>query len=275
MIFTSRSLQNHLNYLIAIEEEEGGGGQIPKIRIKPKMARTIGFFSAKGGVGKTTTAINIATLLAEEWGGGVLLVDANLTAPNVSIYLGEFNPDLTIHHVLSDEASIKETIKKVGKLDVIYGSTGFGEISYRVDLGSYLQPLTREYRAIFIDTAPGLGSEAISALRACDEMVIVTTPDYPSVASTLQTFRAAEEYKVSLIGIVINKVLGEKFEISTKDIKKTFGWPIISSVPNDVKVLESVSMCIPVVQHAPKSPAAKEFMRLAKLLRRHISKASQ
>lgn len=239
-------------------------------RIKPRKAATIGFFSAKGGVGKTTIAVNVATRLAEKWNGNVLLVDVNLTSPNLSIYLGELNPDLTLHGVLDGEFPIEKAIKNLGKMDAIYGSPGFGEMGHRIDLDSYLQPLKSKYRVILLDTAPALGNEAVSAMKACDEMVAVTTPDYPSVVSTLQTFRAAEQHKVPVHGIVVNRALERDFELPSGEIRDTLGWPVLSEIPEDEKVRESTALGVPVIDHDPGSPASEKLRELSRKIGEHI-----
>lgn len=221
-------------------------------------------------MGKTTVTVNAASHLAREWNGNVLLVDVNLTSPNLSVYLGELNPDLTLHGVLDGKFPIEKAIKNLGKMDAIYGAPGFGEISRRIDLDSYLQPLKSRYRVIFLDTAPALGNEAISAMKACDEMVAVTTPDYPSVVSTLQTFRAAEKYKVPINGIIVNRVLGREFELPTGEIRDSLGWPVLCEIPEDEKVRESTALGVPVIDHDPETPASEKLRELAWSLGEHI-----
>ncbi|KXA99556.1 hypothetical protein AKJ47_00065 [candidate division MSBL1 archaeon SCGC-AAA261G05] len=239
-------------------------------KIKPKQAQTIGVFSCKGGVGKTTTVANLGVALSESLEGDVLLVDANLTASNLSIHFGELDPSPTIHDVLAEEKSIDEVTQDVDGVDAIYGSMAFGEEIHRVDLKGCLDPLKKKYKLILLDTSPGLGSEVISSIKDCDEMLILTNPDTPTVASTLKTFRAAERYKVSIWGTVVNKVLGQDYELSPKDIKKALGWPIVANVPDDDRVRESTAEGIPIVKFELESEAAKEFVELAEKLEEHI-----
>jgi septum site-determining protein MinD len=100
-------------------------------------------------------------------------------------------------------------------------------------------------------------------MKSCDEIIIVTNPEIPTVASTLKTFRAAERYKIPIMGAVINKMRGEPFELPIKDVKKALGWPIIAAIPEDRKVREATAAGVPVVVYDPKSVAALEFKRLA------------
>ncbi len=242
------------------------------IEIKPKRARVIGIFSCKGGVGKTTTAVNISVCMSEKMGNNVLAVDANLSAPNLCLHLGELEPKVTIHDALAGELPIEKAITEYHGLQVLLGSIAYGEEVHLVDLKGLLEPLKAEYKVIIIDSAPGIGSEVVAALKACDEIIIVTNPEVPTIASTLKTFRAAERYKVPIVGVAVNKVRGEPYELPIRDVKKALGWPIIAVVPEDRKVCESTAAGIPVVRYEPKSPAAVKFRELGETLMKHLTK---
>ncbi len=242
------------------------------IEIKPKRARVIGVFSCKGGVGKTTTVANIGLCLTQYMGDDILAVDANLTAPNLGLHFGEFSPKVTIHDALADELPIEKVVMKCHGLPVLLGSIAYSEEVHLVDLRGHLEPLKSKYKVILIDSAPGIGSEVIAAIKACDEIIIVTNPHIPVVASTLKTFREAERYKIPIVGVIVNKVRGEPFELPIKDVKKALGWPIISVVPEDPKVREATAAGIPVVRYAPQSSAAKEFKKLGEFLIKRLKK---
>ncbi|MEM2192363.1 MAG: AAA family ATPase [Candidatus Hadarchaeales archaeon] len=231
--------------------------------IKPRIARVLGVFSCKGGVGKTTTVANIGSLLADKLGEGVLVVEANLSAPNLGLHLGLVDPEPTIHDVLVGAVPVEKAIHVVEKIHVIPGSLGYeGDIPL-IDFKESIEPLRSKYRLIIIDSAPGLGMEAISAIKASNMMLIVTNPEIPTIASTLRAFRAAERYRVPVLGAVLNKVSGKKYEVPISEVKKSLGWPILSTVPEDDKVRESLTAGTPVVKYAPKSSAARAFSELA------------
>lgn len=242
------------------------------IEIKQKRAQIIGVFSCKGGVGKTTTLANLAMGVSEILKGNVLAVDANLSAPNLGLHFGELDPKVTVHDALAGEVPIEKAIMDCRGLDVLLGSIAYGEEVHLVDLRGLLDPLRSKYKMILIDSAPGIGSEVVSAMRACDEIIIVTNPEIPTVASTLKTFRAAERYKIPILGAVVNKMRGEPFELPIKDVKKALGWPIIAAVPEDRKVREATAAGVPVVSYDPKSPAAAEFRKLSDYIVKHFNR---
>lgn len=243
------------------------------IEIKEKRAIIIGVFSCKGGVGKTTTLANVALSASQIFKGDVLAIDANLSAPNLGLHFGELDPKVTIHDALAGEIPVEKTIMDYHGLDLILGSIAFGEEVHLVDLKGLLEPLRAKYRLILIDSAPGIGAEVISAMKICDEILIVTNPEIPTVASTLKTFRSAEKYKVPILGVVVNKVRNEPFELTIKDVKKALGWPIVAVVPEDMKVREATAAGIPVVSYKPKSPAAAEFRKLSEFVTKHVIKS--
>jgi len=123
-----------------------------------------------------------------------------------------------------------------------------------------------------MDSGPGIGTEVISEMRACDEIIIITNPEVPTVASTLKTFRTAEQYKVPILGVVVNMVRNEPFELPLKEIKEALGWPILASVPEDKEVREAIAAGVPVVRYDPKSRAAVEFRKLSELISDRIFK---
>ncbi len=243
------------------------------IEIKQKRAKVIGVFSCKGGVGKTTTLANISMCLSQMLKGNVLAVDANLSAPNLGLHFGELDPKVTVHDALVGEIPIEKAVMECHGLDVLLGSIAYGEEVHLVDLRGLLEPLRTKYKLILIDSAPGIGSEVVAAMKTCDEIIIVTNPEIPTVASTLKTFRAAERYKIPILGAVVNKMRGEPFELPIKDVRKALGWPIIAAVPEDRKVREATAAGIPVVSYDSKSQAAVEFKRLSDFIVKHITKA--
>jgi MinD-like ATPase involved in chromosome partitioning or flagellar assembly len=233
-----------------------------KVSIKPKWAKILGFFSCKGGVGKTTMVSNLSTLLTDAK-KEVLALDANLGAPNLGLHFGELTPKATVHDVISSDLPIEQAILEVQGVKMILGSIAFEEDVKLVDLGELISPLRSEFDFILLDSAPGVGSEVTMALKACSGMFIVTNPYVPTIASTLKTFRAAEKYKIPILGVIVNRVAGEPYELSLKEIKRALGWPVIGVVPEDKAVTESTAAGIPVVRYKPNSPASKKLKVLA------------
>lgn len=251
--------------LNSARQEKGRPGR--QVQIKPKKARIMGVFSCKGGVGKTTIAVNLATFLNEKVSNDVIVVEANFTAPNVALHLGVVDPPITMHDVLAGRTSIERAINVSSwGLHYIPGSIAISEEIYLVDLKSSLAPLKKKYKYIILDSAPGLGPEVISAVKASDELLVVTNPEVPTIATTLRTFRAAERYMTPVRGVVVNKVRGKGYEVPIPEIRKTLKWPIASVIHDDDKVRESLTAGMPVIRYASNSSASKKFRELGEHL---------
>jgi len=229
------------------------------------MARIIGVISGKGGVGKTTTASNLGAALVKR-GKKIILIDGNVTTPNLSLHLGiPFYP-ITLHDVLKRktpiEAAIYEHSTGMSVIPASLSADAVKDTKIEKLEGALLNLLGRA-DIVLIDSAAGLGKEALTAMRLADELVIVTNPDLPSVTDALKTIKLAEESGTKVLGVVVNRVKGKKYEMSLSEIKSMLGVQLLTVVPEDSSVPKSIKRKKPVVHHKPKSRASIAFKKLA------------
>ncbi|PIN92628.1 hypothetical protein CO154_00335 [Candidatus Pacearchaeota archaeon CG_4_9_14_3_um_filter_31_7] len=139
------------------------------------MARVIVVTSGKGGVGKTTTAVNLSMAL-NNLGKDVCLVDTNLTTPNVGIHLGAPVVPINLHHVLSGKNKIHEAIylhhSGTKIVPASLSLNDLNDIKYE-RLKYVLRDLRRFSDILVLDSAAGLGQETISSIRYADEIIVV------------------------------------------------------------------------------------------------------
>ena len=128
--------------------------------------------------------------------------------------------------------------------------------------GSLNHPAQRA-DVILIDSSPSLNDEMLAVMEASDELLVVSSPDYPTLSSTLHAITVAQDQGTKIRGLVVNKVRGKSFELSNKDIKNASNAKVLESLPEDIKVLSSLSRMIPVVYDHPKRDISHKFKRLA------------
>jgi septum site-determining protein MinD len=232
------------------------------------MTRAISIIGGKGGIGKTTLTSNLAAALSE-LGNDVIAVDANLTTPNLGLHLGMHLAPNTLHDYLKGESKLSNTLypHELG-FKVIPASMSVEDLQ-GVDVGKLpevtLSLLGRSDFVIF-DSAAGLGREAMSAIVAADEILVITNPDLPSVTDALKTVKLAESLNKKILGVVVNRVRKKNYELTREEVSEMIGYPVLSEIPDDKNVAEAIAAKQPIVNFEPGSPAAVEIKKLAGLL---------
>ena len=229
------------------------------------MARTIVITSGKGGVGKTNTAINLGialNLLKKD----VLIVDANLTTPNVGLYLGAPLVPVSLNHVLAGKATVDDVIyEHESGTKVIPSSISVKDI-YNIKyekLSSVIKKLKKIADYIIIDSAAGLGEDSLAAIESADEVIIVTNPEMPAVTDALKTLKVSQSLGKKITGVILARYTGAKIEMSVDGIRDLLEIPLIGVVPEDKRVKESHFMKNAVVLTHPRSKAAREYKKIA------------
>lgn len=226
-------------------------------------AQTIGIISIKGGVGKTTTTANLGAVLANEFGQKVLIVDANFSAPNLGLHFGIVQPDVTLNDVLNDKCPIEEPIvSHPAGFDILPSNILAIPVNSQ-KLKQKLKSLKNKYDVILLDSSPQIGNEMLSAMVASDRLLVVSSPDYPTLSCTLHAVKVAKERRTPIMGIVLNKVRNKRFELSINDVEQATSVPVLAMVPDHVKVPEALAYSIPVTLHSKRNGASMEYRKLA------------
>jgi septum site-determining protein MinD len=229
------------------------------------MSRTIAVIGGKGGVGKTMISSNLTYALTN-LGEDVIAIDSNLTTPNLGLHFGMHLTDKTLHDVLRGDARLKSaTYPHPYGFKFIPASISVNALEGTDvrKLSNLTFRLTGKADYILIDSAAGLGREAVSAIEAADEILLVTNPDLPSIADALKTADIARRMDKSIIGVVVNRKKGKRHELDIDDIRNILELPVIAQIPEDRAVSESIAAKQPLIEYAPDSNAAIEINRLA------------
>jgi septum site-determining protein MinD len=232
------------------------------------MTMIMGIISGKGGVGKTTTAINLAASLSER-GYKTFLVDGNLTTPNVSLHLGIPLYPVTLHDVLRGNAHIDEAIyHHPSGVKVIPASLSVEDIDdLNVDkFREAVLGLTSKKGLVLIDGSAGLGRETRAVIGVSDSIIIVTNPELTAVTDALKAIKIARRLRKHVIGVIINRIRGRTHEMETEEILDMLGIPILGEVREDINIQRATAKKIPVIHHSPRSVSSRDFKRTAATL---------
>ena len=232
------------------------------------MTKFIAVASGKGGVGKTTTAINLGTALTG-FGRNVIVLDANLSTPNLGLHLGSANIPATVHDAILGRKSMKDAVyMHPSGLKLAPGSISMKdcEAAKPEKLRSEMNHLKGMSEFVIIDSPAGIKDDAAIAMKAADEIIAVTTPDLPAVTDTLKTVRLAESIGTAVVGVVLNMARSDELEIDAKGIEAMLEIPVIGVIPHDENVRESLKIQHPVVYSHPEAPSSTAYKQLAAFL---------
>ncbi len=204
------------------------------------MGKSIGVVSLKGGVGKTSVVVALGSAIAG-FDKKVLLVDGNLSAPNLGMHFKIINPEKSLHNVLNREIHAKDAVHNLENIDVIPASIFTNEQINALKLKDRMNYLKRKYDYILYDSSPALNDETLGVMMASDGLLVVTTPDYPTLSLTIKAVNLAKQNGTPIDGLIINKVHKKKFEIPVEKVEETIEVPVMAVIPYDINVLMALS----------------------------------
>lgn len=259
----------------------------PEIAPPASTTRVLAVVNQKGGVGKTTTAINLAAGLAMA-GWPVLLVDCDPQA-NATGGLGVARDDerITVYDVLVGDATVAEAVLEtsVERLKLLPGSRNMiganlelvGQDRREFRLREALEPVKAQYRFIVLDCPPALDLLTLNALVAADGLLVPMQAEYfalegiTQLIGTLDQVSQAFNPGLGLEGVLLT-MYDDRTNLSqqvTRNLQEFFGDKLLkTTVPRNVRLAEAPSHGKPVQLYDAKSRGAEAYNALAEELMR-------
>ena len=235
----------------------------------------------KGGVGKTTTVVNLATALASI-DKKVLVIDMD-PQYNSSMSFNVYNPKLSIYRVFSNEVSIEDTIQKsqIPNLNVISACEDLAAAEYELAddenrnylLKNYINKIKDNYEYIFIDTPPTLGLLTVSSLTASGEVLIPVQCEFFALEGLSKLIKTIELVKANLnINLKLNGIILTMYDkrnslssLIEKEAREYFDTSVYKfNVPRNVTLSEAPSHGLPAIIYDLKCSGSQAYIALAK-----------
>lgn len=245
------------------------------------MGKIVAFSNQKGGVGKTTTCVNMSAYLASK-GYKVLIIDLDPQG-NATSGLGFSKPDIktSVYNALIDDTAVESIALKtsIENLDLLPSSIDLAgaevELVYMKDRERVLRKVLERVRSFYdfitIDCPPSLGLLTINALSAADTVMIPIQSEYyalEGLSQLMNTIKLVVKHlneKLKIEGVVLtmndNRAIISR-QIS-QEIRKFFGKRVFDTViPRNVRLAEAPSHGVPIMLHDNRCSGAKAYLAL-------------
>jgi len=229
------------------------------------MKKIIVITSGKGGVGKTTTAINLGAAI-NYFKKDVLVIDGNLSTPNIGIHLNSPEVPINLNHILLNKADPSEAIyEHESGLKILPSSLSIKELKKIKPerLKDFKKDFTNLADYVIVDSAAGLGHETEAVVDMADELIIVTNPEMPAIADALKAIKLAEQKNKPILGVIVTRVKKNQIEMQPETVKEMLEVPILGMVPEDLDMQRSLNLKDAVIHTHPKSKSARAYKEIA------------
>ena len=251
--------------------------------------RIIAIVNQKGGVGKTTTTINLAAALTLA-GKKVLLVDMDPQGnASTGLAISRKLRGMSIYNVLVEGTDIAEAIRptRVERLSIVPSHIDLSAAELEIGqqpgrttkLKDALAGVKHQYDYILIDCPPALGLLTVNSLSAASSVLVPLQCEFYALEGLSQLLKTVEMAKSSINpGLVIEGVMLTMYDRRNRlsgqvadDVRKHLGRAVFKTIiPRNVRIAEAPSFGQPVMMYDPDCSGAKAYMNLAKeLLKRH------
>jgi pilus assembly protein CpaE len=271
--FSGEELTSTLRRVYAVEQRRRNSKaaqEVAENRLTAK-GKTVTVFSPKGGVGKTTLAVNMAVGLSREKMGRTVLIDLDLQFGDVAIMLN-VTPRRSIAELAEEEGVIDMEVLEHYLMNHPSGlrilpaplKPEQAEFVTAEQVGKMVNVLKKYFDYILIDTPPSFNDTVLAALDLSDKVILVSAFDLPTIKNIKLSLEIMQtlNYPKEKFVLVMNKTFKEA-GIKYSDVESILGYKIAYNIPLDVNLaMVAVNKGVPLVQSHPNSAIGKSMLEV-------------
>ncbi len=238
------------------------------------VGKVISVFSPKGGVGKTTMAVNLALTLGDRGARQVCLLDLDLAFGDVAITMQLF-PSHTIEHAIGSEdvldyAAVDGLLTRHESGMMVLAAPSLPDARDRVTpalVSRLIRTLKENYDYIIVDSAPAFDEQTLTALDETDELVMVATLDVPTLKNVKVAIETLDMLDVARDNrhLLLNRA-DDEVGIGAEKVEAILGMPVSTRISTSVEIAAATNAGKPIVLSSPDHPSSKAVRTLAATL---------
>lgn len=238
-----------------------------------QSGRIITVFSPKGGVGKTTSSVNLALALSEKGARKVCLIDLDLAFGDVAITMQLF-PTHSIEQAVGSEDSVDlemlDGLFTAHEDLTVLAAPAHPDVRERITpllISRILRTLREGFDYVVVDTSPSFDDATLTALDETDECVVVATLDVPTLKNVKVALETMDMLSIARghRHLLLNRA-DDAVGISVEKVESILGMPVTAHVATAVDIAASTNAGTPIVAGNPHHPASQAYTRLASSL---------
>ncbi|WP_138202608.1 MinD/ParA family protein [Haloimpatiens lingqiaonensis] len=239
-----------------------------------EKTRIITITSGKGGVGKSNIVVNLSIAL-QSMGKKVLILDADIGMGNDDILMG-FLPKYTVFDIIFNNMEIEDIlIEGPNGVKLLPGGTGLSKVDELTNYQreKFLSKISslKGFDYILMDTGAGINRTVLGFVAACNELIVITTPEPTALTDAYSLMKAIDKFKLKSKGrIIVNRVIREKegeitFNKFYNAVKKFLNIEVeyLGKVSEDMSLIRSVREQKPFIINYPESEVSKDIKNIA------------
>ncbi|MGE5418108.1 MAG: AAA family ATPase [Acidobacteriota bacterium] len=263
--FTADELSSAIKNVVELNKRRRDVQQkVERIEVKKHKPQIVAVYGAKGGVGKTSIAVNLAISLAHKTREKIALVDLDLQFGDIAVMVNVY-PKRTIAELMQESSDLETDLMETYlyerngiKILAAPNKPELAELVNEEGVIKILKALMVSYDYIVVDTSCNFNDVTLAVLDMADTVFLVTTPDLPALKNNKRALDILKSLSLNnKVRLIVNRSTGG-FGIEIEDVERAMELPVCTSFPSDAKlVVASMNRGLPFVMVDSNAPVSK------------------